>query len=116
MYSNFIGEVSLSELVGYISVKMSLRPDRRLQISHEGSLVKAIHAHIVTRKWLLEATPLTYYAITPNPTDADKRALKTVATHSLITVTQKPQAAVDEVNNIDTYEQAFSFFSRILGS
>lgn len=52
-YLNFSNQCSFEEIKGYISVKTSLRPDRRLQIPHEGSLMKAVYVHIQTREWIM---------------------------------------------------------------
>ncbi len=52
-YQNFIYACDFNSIVGYLSVKFSLRPDRRLQLAHEGSLMKAIYMHLQTRQWIL---------------------------------------------------------------
>jgi hypothetical protein len=88
-----------------MSVKTSFRPDRRLQIPHEGSLMKALYAHLVTREWELTPRGLKYYAVACSVGEPDRRALKTVATHSITTVTNLPQAAVDEVFCVNNKEE-----------
>lgn len=88
---------TLNQIVGYVAVKSSLRPDRRLQIAHEGSLMKALYKHVQTREWIIDAPGIAYYAISSKASEADKRALKTVATHSVTDVGSKPKAAVDEL-------------------
>jgi len=85
----------LDQLIGYAAAKSSLRPDRRLQIAHEGSLMKALYRHVQTREWLIDARGIKYFAITSTATDADRNALKTIATHSIVDVSSKPEAAVD---------------------
>lgn len=115
IYRKFIGTCDFEQIVGYISVKTSLRPDRRLQISHEGSLMKALYAHLQTREWIISPTGLKFYAVATKISDADINALKTVATHSLTTVFSLPQAAVDEVFEVNTLQQASQAFSSILG-
>ncbi len=87
----------LDQIKGYVAVKLSLRPDRRLQIAHEGSLMKALYRHVQTREWIIDAPGIKYYAVTSKATDADKNALKTVATHSITDVGSKPKAAVDSL-------------------
>jgi hypothetical protein len=114
IYQKFIGKCAFEDIEGYISVKTSLRPDRRLQISHEGSLMKALYAHLQTREWITAPKGLKYYAIATRLTEPDRNALKTVATHSLTTVFSLPQAAVDEVFEVNTLEQAFLSFSVVL--
>jgi len=79
-YNFFTSKCGFEDIVGYISCKTSLRPDRRLQISHEGSLMKAIYTHLQTRQWVIKPKGLKYYAVTTEAKGADRKALKTVAT------------------------------------
>ncbi|MFA5366694.1 MAG: Cfr10I/Bse634I family restriction endonuclease [Dehalococcoidia bacterium] len=113
-YLSLVHRCSFDQIIGYISVKFSLRPDRRLQIPHEGSLMKAIYVHLQTRNWIINPDGLKYYAISKNVTDADRRALRTVATHSITTVQSLPQAAVDEVFEVNTLATAETALTRIL--
>lgn len=114
IYKHFINRCDYHQIEGYISVKTSLRPDRRLQIPHEGSLMKALYAHLQTREWITNPKGLKYYAVASKITEPDRSALKTVATHSLTTVFTLPQAAVDEVFEVNTLKQAEHAFSLIL--
>ena len=43
LHQQIVGKCNFNSLVGFMSVKTSLRPDRRLQIPHEGSLMKALY-------------------------------------------------------------------------
>lgn len=88
------------DIAGYIGVKTSLRPDRRLQLPHEGSLLKALYRHIQTRDWMLDAVGLKYFCVAMKYSKADRVALKTVATHSVVTVSSKPESAVDELYTV----------------
>ncbi|MCX6077391.1 MAG: Cfr10I/Bse634I family restriction endonuclease [Campylobacterales bacterium] len=103
-YEDFIHQCDFEQLIGYVSVKTSLRPDRRLQLAHEGSLMKALYVHLQTREWIIEPIGLKYYAISRKVNSADRRALKTVATHSITTVQSKPQSAVDDVFEINSFQ------------
>lgn len=114
IYRHFISNCDYEQIKGYVSVKNSLRPDRRLQISHEGSLMKALYAHLQTREWITNPNGLKYFAIASRINEADRNALKTVATHSLTTVFSLPQAAVDEVFEVNSLIEARAAFSRIL--
>ncbi len=114
LYNNFIGKCSITTIIGYVSVKASLRPDRRLQISHEGSLVKAIHARIQNYKDIYRSHELKYYAISTKVSDTDRNALKTVATHSIALVDSEPQAAVDAVFCLNSLNEAIAIFDNIL--
>jgi len=113
-YQAFSEQCSFEEIKGYISVKTSLRPDRRLQIPHEGSLMKAIYVHIQTREWIINPTGIKYYAISTAINDADIEALNTVATHSITTVSSIPQAAVDELFSVNSPIEARAVFAQVL--
>jgi len=97
MYLQLEHKCLLDQLIGYAAAKSSLRPDRRLQIAHEGSLMKALYRHVQTREWLIDARGIKYFAITSAATSADRNALKTIATHSIVDVSSKPEAAVDDL-------------------
>jgi hypothetical protein len=112
-FRHFIGKCSFNHIVAYLSVKSSFRPDRRLQIPHEGSLMKATYIHLQTREWIINTKGLKYYAAASEVGVADRNALKTVATHSITNVQSLPQAAVDEVFEINSLEQAHAAFSEI---
>lgn len=113
-YTHLVGKCGFENIVGFLSVKFSFRPDRRLQIPHEGSLVKAIYIHLQTRQWIIGAPGLNYYACAARVAPADLDALKTVATHSLTTVQSIPEAAVDDVFQIDSLRKAEEVWGRIL--
>lgn len=114
VYRCFIGQCKLDDIHGYLSVKSSLRPDRRLQIAHEGSLMKALYVHLQTRDWIIEPKGLRYYAASTKITEADCSGLKTVATHSITNVSSKPQRAVDEVFEINSVSKGYVAFETIL--
>ena len=114
LYEAIVGRCNFDNLIGYISVKTSFRPDRRLQIPHEGSLMKAIYAHLQTRDWIINPKGLRYYAIAMKVGPADKEALRTVATHSITTVNEVPKAAVDNVFVINSEAEAQGVWHSIL--
>lgn len=114
LYRSVSNMCGFDDIKSYVSVKTSLRPDRRLQISHEGSLMKAIYTHLQTREWIISPKGLKYYAISTKVGDSDRSALKTVATHSITTVHSIPQAAVDEVFKVNSLLEARAAFSQIL--
>lgn len=113
-YEQFIGRCGFEDILGYVSVKTSFRPDRRLQIPHEGSLMKALYVHLQTRKWIINPPGLRYYALATEVGIPDRDALRTVATHSITTVHSEPQAAVDGVFQVNSTAQAISAFYEIL--
>ncbi|NJL65311.1 MAG: Cfr10I/Bse634I family restriction endonuclease [Methylacidiphilales bacterium] len=116
LYSQFIGKCNIEDIIGYASIKTSLRPDRRLQIPHEGSLMKAIYARIQNDKGILNPPGLKYYAISTKVGEADRKALRTVATHSIANVDSQPQAAVDSVHTVNSLAEAIVVFDDILKS
>ncbi|MEI6047472.1 MAG: Cfr10I/Bse634I family restriction endonuclease [Bacteroidota bacterium] len=113
-YKTFELKCGFDDIFGYISVKTSFRPDRRLQIPHEGSLMKAIYTHLQTREWIINPKGIKYFAIATKVGNPDRAALKTVATHSITTVHSIPQAAVDEVFEVNSLQQAQLAFQQIL--
>ena len=115
-YRAFVHKCDFNDIIGYMSVKTSFRPDRRLQISHEGSLMKAIYIHLQTREWILKPNGLKYYAMATKVGKQDRAGLKTVATHSITSVQSIPQAAVDDVFEVNTMQQAQRAFDVILNS
>ena len=115
-YRLFEDQCELDDIKGYISVKFSLRSDRRLQMAHEGSLMKAFYTHIQTREWIINPQGIKYFAISTEIGPAGRDALKTVATHSITTVHSIPQAAVDEVFEVNTLKEANIAFRQILGN
>jgi len=109
-----VSQCGFDDIHGYIGIKSSLRPDRRLQIPHEGSLMKAIYTHLQTREWIINPKGIKYYAIATKVGAKDRAALKTVATHSITTVHSIPQAAVDDVFEVNSLQQAQVAFDEIL--
>jgi hypothetical protein len=113
-YSVFTDSCSFERITGYAGLKSSLRPDRRLQLPHEGSLMKALYRHMQTRLWILEPQGIRYYAITPTIGPKDQLALRTVATHSITTVLNTPERAVDEVFLVDSMAHATASWQAML--
>lgn len=78
--------------------------------------MKAIYTHLQTREWIINPKGVKYFAIATKVGNPDRAALKTVATHSITTVHSVPQAAVDEVFQVNSLQQAQEAFSQILSS
>jgi hypothetical protein len=112
-YKDFVEACELDDVIGHVGAKTSVRPDRRIQLLHEGSLTKAIYAHLQTRLWLTEAKGVKYYAVSLAWGDADIEGLRSVATHSIASASLTPQPAVDDVIEVKDSITAKSFFSRI---
>jgi len=113
IYKDFIGKCQLDDIIGHAGVKTSVRPDRRIQLLHEGSLTKAIYAHLQTRLWLTQAKGVKYYAISLSWGQADIEGLRSVATHSIASASLIPQPAVDDVIEINDTNSANLFINRI---
>jgi hypothetical protein len=113
-YAAFINACSFERVLGYAGAKSSLRPDRRLQLPHEGSLMKALYRHMQTRLWILNPPGIRYFAVTPAMGPRDELALRTVATHSITTVLSTPERAVDEVFVVDSLAQAATAWQTML--
>jgi hypothetical protein len=113
LYTYIIGKCKFEDIRGFISAKYSFRPDRRLQIPHEGSLMKALYVHLQTRQWITNPIGLKYYAVAGSVSDADIKALKTVATHSITTVASKPEPAVNEVFTVSSLREAEAVFVNV---
>lgn len=114
LYKFFIGKAELEDILGYLSVKTTLRPDRRLQLAHEGSLMKALYTHLQTRTWTISPRGIKYYGASTKVTRADIYGLKTVATHSITDVKSSPQSAVDGIFEINSLPSLKACFDKIL--
>lgn len=116
LYKFFVGKSGLEDILGYLSVKTTLRPDRRLQLAHEGSLMKALYTHLQTRTWTISPRGIKYYGASTKVTRADIHGLKTVATHSITDVKSSPQSAVDGIFEINSLPSLEACFDKILSN
>lgn len=99
-----------------IAVKLVLAPDRRYQIVYEGSLLKAIVAHLRTRFWMpsLEAR---YYGLVSKPmSDQDKKVFTNPSIDTIIDVRSQPRKAVDEAITCRTVSEAESTIKKWLST
>ena len=115
LYAQFEGACGFDDIIAYCSVKSGLRPDRRLQIAHEGSLMKALYRHIQTRLWAIDAKGISYFGVAGACNKADREALKTVATHSIVDVLGKPESAVDALFQVNSPAELRTALNAILG-
>lgn len=114
LYKDFKNYADLDQLRSFLSVKTSFRPDRRLQLAHEGSLMKALYTHLQTRTWNINPAGVKYYAAATVVGKADIIGLKTVATHSITDVKSLPQSAVDEIFKINSVQDVDTCLNHIL--
>jgi len=109
-YTKIVSKCNHDSIRFGLALKSSTRPDRRLQIPHEGSILKAINAHLQTRFWDASHN-IYYYAATASPIkQADIEAFKTAATHSITDVNVKPMPAVDKSFYLATLSDVKSMF------
>lgn len=114
LYKLFIGYADIDSIYGYLSVKTTFRPDRRLQLAHEGSLIKALYAHLQTRTWTISSNTVRYYGAATHIGFSDADALQTVATHSITDVKSLPQRAVDDLFRINSLIELERCLSQIM--
>ena len=75
--------------------------------------MKALYKHIQTRDWLIDAPGIKFYAFTQKFNLADAKGLKTVATHSIIDVSSRPQSAVDRMFRVNSSARVFAALEEI---
>ena len=114
IFKYFSGYADLDQITSFLSVKTTFRPDRRLQLAHEGSLMKALYTHLQTRTWNINPRGIRYYAAATSIGPADIIGLKTVATHSITDVKSLPQSAVDEIFRINSVNDVDDCLTQIL--
>ncbi|MBF8304245.1 MAG: restriction endonuclease [Dehalococcoidia bacterium] len=113
-YTKIVGKCKYNSIRFGLALKSSTRPDRRLQIPHEGSIMKAINAHLQTRFWDASHN-VDYYAATASPIkQADIEAFKTAATHSITDVNVKPMPAVDKSFYLATLSDVKAMFEECM--
>ena len=84
IYLGYLNSCTLDDIVGFVSTKSSFRPDRRLQIINEGSLVKAIFYKMALSLGATNMSYPKYYAVSNDFTAKDKAAFNNVALHSIV--------------------------------
>ncbi|MBO9131434.1 Cfr10I/Bse634I family restriction endonuclease [Bacillus sp. 165] len=114
LYRYLEGNVSWDSLVAGVGIKTSLRPDRRLQVVHEGNILKALFAHLKMRNWNRHPRFRYYGASSEKISQADDDALQTAATHSIINVDTPPERAVDDIFSLTTFDDINKMFTKIL--
>lgn len=97
-----------------IGVKTSLRPDRRLQLVHEGNILKSLFAHLKMRHWNREAAFEYYGASSEMISGADDDALQTAATHTIVNVDSLPERAVDGLFSLLSFDDIEKMLENIL--
>ena len=101
-YERLIGKCRADAIPFVITVKTSIRPDRRYQIVHEANVVKSLVAHLGGRFWKRDLYTAFYAMIASDVSTADRNALHNPATHTLVQVNWTPVPLVDEVYQISS--------------
>lgn len=104
LYTQLVGQCNADSIPFVLTVKTSLRPDRRYQIVHEANVVKSLVAHLAGRFWQRELNTAFYAMVSGTVSQQDRNALRNPATHTLVQVSWVPVSVVDEVYQIDTVE------------
>lgn len=115
-YKYLIGRCSYDGILFGVSVKTSLRGDRRYQIVHEGNIVKAFIAHLQTRFWDTSFKTKFYGAVTENVSENDHKIFRTAATHSIVNVFSPSVRAVDKVYHIPTTNDVDDMIENIINA
>lgn len=104
-YKSIVGSCSYSSLKFGISLKTSLRSDRRYQVLYEGNILKALIAHLQARFWDADFNT-NYYAVVANKISRDDRqVLSAPATHSMIDVHTPAIKAIDGIYEVKTTDE-----------
>ena len=99
-YEKIVGSCQYNSIKFGIALKTSLRSDRRYQIIHEGSTLKAFIAHLQVRYWDI-GFKTDYYAVVANDvSEADRRVLSAPAIHSIVDVHAPPVKAIDAIYEV----------------
>lgn len=114
LYKTIEGRCKWDSVMAGIGLKTSLRPDRRLQLVHEGNILKSLFAHLKMRYWDQKAVFKYYGAASESISSADDDALQTAATHTIVNVNSTPERAVDEIFSLLTFEDIDKMFDKII--
>mgnify|MGYP000903474565 CR=1 FL=1 len=101
-YIHLEGKCRYDSILAGLGLKTSLRPDRRLQLVHEGNILKSVFNHLRLRYWNPHHAFSYFGATTATIGPADLEALETAATHSILQVTSIPERAVDMLFSLKT--------------
>ena len=113
-FKQFEGNIPFESMLCFISIKTSLRPDRRLQTQHEATMIKALNAYISTRNWDMSNLRIKFVVLVNSaPSDEDINSLSAIAAHSLVTPLVVPQKSVDVLTMVNDEQSAFQTFQQI---
>ncbi len=110
-----IGKCHANSVPFVLTVKTSIRPDRRYQVVHEANVVKTLMAHLSGRFWDKDLYSAFYAMVVERVTESDRQVLRNPATYSLVQVSWQPVALVDDVFHIETLDQVKGIVQELLG-
>lgn len=115
-YKQIIGYCLYNGLKFGIALKTSLRSDRRYQVAYEGSVLKALIAHLQVRFW--DTSFYTgFYAVVANRVgDEDRIVLSAPATHSIVDVHTPPIKAIDEIFQVNSTDDIVASINKMITS
>ena len=113
-YQQVVGQCRATSVPFVLTVKTSIRPDRRYQVVHEANVVKTLMAHLSGRFWNKDLYSAFYAMVAGRVTGADRQVLRNPATYSLVQVSWQPVALVDDVFQIETLAQVRGIIQDLL--
>ncbi len=113
-YKKIVGSCLYNSVKFGVALKTSLRSDRRYQIIHEGSTLKAFIAHLQVRYWDIDFNT-NYYAVVANEvSSSDRRVLSAPAIHSIVDVHTPPVKAIDAIYEVRSTEDMESCIKNMI--
>jgi hypothetical protein len=115
-YENIRGHCHAGSIPFAVTVKSSVRPDRRYQIVHEANVVKALVLHLASRFWRRDLYIAFYAMVASRVSSSDREVFRNPATHTLVHVSWTPEPLVDKVFEIDSAEEVMGMINDLLES
>lgn len=100
------GQLGYPELAGVMSLKTSLRVDRKVQPLQEANRIKALRKYIRTRTWQREDSPFGFFVALMEERKGKQHSggaevfFSNVLLYSIVAIDERPSAAVDGVLRI----------------
>jgi hypothetical protein len=113
-FNEIKGECPWQSIRAGIGLTTSLRPDRRLQLVHEGNILKSIFAHLKMRNWNNQVAFKYHGASSEKHSVSDDIAFRSPATHTIVNVDSIPERAVDELHSLLTIEDIYKMLDKII--
>jgi hypothetical protein len=117
--SELRGKLDYHELKGVMSLKTSLRVDRKVQPLQEANRIKALRKYIRTRTWQREDSPFGFFVALMQEgkgrlhSGSPEIFYSNVLLYSIVAIDEKPSAAVDGVLRVTSTSGLRSAVSRV---